>query len=169
MTKKNLLSLTILILSVSVFRYFNFVPNFSPLISMSIFMPKLIKNIYQSLVFIFLTLLISDLSIGMYKYMYLNYIIYFLISIYSYRYFVNFNLKETLKYSLIASIVFFIFSNTFFWMTSGIYEKTINGYLTCITMGLPFFQNTILSTIIFSIIFYYACFIKNKAFLFKFK
>jgi hypothetical protein len=35
------------------------------------------------------------------------------------------------------------------WYGSGVYSKDLAGLISCYTMGLPFFQNTLISSIIY--------------------
>lgn len=51
---------------------------------------------------------------------------------------------------LLASIVFFLITNFAVWWGSGIYPHTTDGLWNCYVMALPFFNNQVLSTWIFS-------------------
>ena len=65
------------------------------------------------------------------------------------------SLKSNINYrilgSLLGACLFFIITNFGVWLTSSFYEKSINGLLNCYIMGIPFFTNTLLSTILFVI------------------
>jgi len=51
-----------------------------------------------------------------------------------------------------GAIVFFLVSNFGSWMSSGIYPMNAAGLLACYAAGLPFFINTLLSTLLFGAI-----------------
>lgn len=56
--------------------------------------------------------------------------------------------------AFIASIVFFVLSNMGVWWSSGLYTQDMNGLNQCFTMAVPFFQNTVASSLFFSIAFF---------------
>ncbi len=49
-----------------------------------------------------------------------------------------------------SSLLFFIVSNFGVWISSPMYSKTITGLVECYTMAIPFFTNSLLSTLVFS-------------------
>ena len=59
-----------------------------------------------------------------------------------------------------SALLFFILSNLGVWLT-GTYGYTLNGLVSCYILAIPFFYNTLLSTILFSIL------IETVYFLFK--
>ena len=91
--------------------------------------------------------------------------------------FVGFLLKRNQKIEHIifggvsASILFFIITNFFVWINSspldGLFycPKTIHGCIKCYIQAIPFFWNTLFSTILYSIIIFYTFkFINAKLF-----
>lgn len=56
--------------------------------------------------------------------------------------------------AFVAAIVFFSLSNVGVWWSSGLYTQDISGLGQCFTMAIPFFQNTVASSLIFSIGFF---------------
>jgi hypothetical protein len=48
-----------------------------------------------------------------------------------------------------GAFVFFFSTNFMVWLTSGMYVKNVAGLLTCYAAGLPFFLNSLLSTLLF--------------------
>ncbi len=52
--------------------------------------------------------------------------------------------------SLVASVVFFILSNFFVWMSGTLYPLTMEGLLTCYVAAIPFFWNTIAGDLFYS-------------------
>ena len=49
-----------------------------------------------------------------------------------------------------GSVWFFITTNFAEWIIWDYYPKTIEGLLACYTLALPFFKNTLISTILFT-------------------
>ena len=51
--------------------------------------------------------------------------------------------------SLLGAIVFFVITNFGVW-ASGFYGYSLEGFIQCYTLAIPFFTHTIISTVIFS-------------------
>jgi len=49
-----------------------------------------------------------------------------------------------------ASLIFFIISNFGVWVTSGMYDHTLAGFVDCYVMALPFLRNTMISDLVFT-------------------
>ena len=62
-------------------------------------------------------------------------------------------------YGLLGSMLFFSISNFGVWLLSGLYTKNLSGLIECYVMAIPFFVNTLFSTIFFS----YLALIAHKA------
>jgi hypothetical protein len=83
--------------------------------------------------------LISDAIIGFHSYMIWVYGSLFLISYLQ-------------RGPILSAMMFFVITNFGVW-TSGWYGYTLEGLLTCYIMAIPFFANTLTSTVIFYILF----------------
>ena len=57
--------------------------------------------------------------------------------------------------SFVSSVLFFIITNFGVWISSEMYEKTLDGLLQCYTMAIPFFRNTITGDLIYTFGFFY--------------
>ncbi len=66
----------------------------------------------------------------------------------------NVNFVRIIAYSLISSFSFFAITNFFVWLGSTGYPQTAEGLAMCYTAAIPFFKNTLLSSLIYSGIFY---------------
>jgi len=73
------------------------------------------------------------------------------------------NLKNLFIYGFAGSLIFFIVSNFGVWalgsacLNDVVYAKNLNGLIECYIMAIPFFQNTLLSTLLFV----YSAFLTN--------
>lgn len=56
--------------------------------------------------------------------------------------------------SLLASIVFFLVTNFMVWVSSGMYPPTFEGLVECYTLAVPFFRNTLIGDMVFSLILF---------------
>ena len=64
--------------------------------------------------------------------------------------------------SFIGALTFFIISNFGVWISGTYYDISAQGLLNCYIMAIPFFTNTLLSTMLFAVIF--ELFISSKYF-----
>ncbi len=55
---------------------------------------------------------------------------------------------------LAASILFFVISNLGVWLSGLLYPMTLDGLLACYIAAIPFFKNTLLSDLFFSIVLF---------------
>ena len=56
--------------------------------------------------------------------------------------------------TLSGSLLFFLVTNFGVWIISGYYEKSIEGLFTCYPMALPFFNNTLAGSVVYSTIMF---------------
>lgn len=64
------------------------------------------------------------------------------------------NIGRVLGGSLLSAVVFFLISNFGAWMYFGMYPLNGAGLMECYVAGIPFFQNTLISQVVFSLILY---------------
>jgi hypothetical protein len=117
------------ILAIIVSRFLPHPPNFTPVIAIFMLSGGL------SLVPLLITYLLTDAVLGFHSYMLWVYASLFAVSYLQ-------------KGPIVSSMVFFIITNFAVW-TSGYYGFNLQGLLMCYTMAIPFFINTLLSTMLF--------------------
>ena len=133
---------------VLLFRIIPHPPNFTPVIVLSLYLP-FIFGIW-SIPFCILGFAITDYFIGFHSLMFwtwgalafTGYTSKFCNKIYS-----------RIVLSFIGAITFFVISNFGVWISGTLYEISMQGLLNCYIMAIPFFTNTLLSTLFFAIIF----------------
>ena len=133
---------------VLLFRIIPHPPNFTPVIVLSLNLP-VIFGIW-SIPFCILGFAITDYFIGFHSLMFwtwgalafTGYTSKFCNKIYS-----------RIVLSFIGAITFFVISNFGVWISGTLYEISVQGLLNCYIMAIPFFTNTLLSTIFFAVIF----------------
>ena len=128
-------------------RIYPYAPNFTPMLSIALLSGLYSKNRFFVLLPI-LIMLISDIMIGNHAivpWVYSSFILIFalgyLVKKSSYSYIFIF--------SILSSIIFFVISNLGVWFTGG-YSYSFNGLIACYTAAIPFFKNTLVSTILYS-------------------
>ena len=139
-------------------------PNFTPIVAVAIMSGYFFKNINLSYIVLLISMLLVDVFIGFYKHMFFVYLSLFLITFIFFKISNKVNSKNLFIFSFFGSLIFFLVSNFGVW-ASGVlspiinlpYEKNLNGLINCYFLAMPFFKNTLLSTIVFS----YAAFLAN--------
>ena len=72
------------------------------------------------------------------------------------------SLKTMLPACVVSSVIFYVVTNTFSWLTDPGYAKTVTGFIQALTVGLPqygatptwmFFRNSLVSDLIFTAAF----------------
>ena len=129
-------------------------PNFTPIIAVSIMSGLLFRNFYLSLIVLLISMLLSDIIIGFHTNMIFVYLSLFLVCYISYAKVIKFNYKNLFIYSFLGSMVFFLISNFGVWLSGNLYTPDLNGLINCYILAIPFFTNTLISTVFFSYIAY---------------
>ena len=140
----------VLILAGVLFRMVPHAPNFTPMLTIALMSGLYFKNKFSILLPIGI-MLISDLFIG--SHAILPWIYFSFLIIYFLGRLIKDNSLHVLLGSIGGSILFFIISNFGVWINGG-YTYSIEGLVTCYMMAVPFFKNTLISTVLFSGIFY---------------
>ena len=150
MNYKNIVLIILFIFCTVMTRLAPHPPNFTPLISIVIFCGIIFKNKYGFLI-PFIAMFISDIWLGFHNVLFYVYFSLLIIFTMSYLYKNNNNLKNIIYLSFSGSILFFIISNFGVWIIG--YPNTFQGFIACYYAAIPFFHNTLLSTLIYSTIF----------------
>ena len=66
--------------------------------------------------------------------------------------YLNYNPLKRLSGATIGALLFFIITNFGVWILGDMYDQNIDGFLLCYTLALPFFLNSLVSTIAFSVV-----------------
>jgi len=154
MNTKNLLIIIFILLGVFT-RIIPHPPNFTAIGAIALFSGAFIKEKHLAFLMPIIIMLMSDLLLG-YKLMLSVYVSF--IAIVGLGWFLQKKqtMKQIIHISLLASIIFFIITNFSVFLTSSMYPKNIIGLIECYTLAIPFFLNTLLSNIIYSIIMFYS-------------
>ena len=125
-------------------------PNFTPIIAVAIMSGYFFRNIYVSFLILLFSMLLSDFFIGFYQNMIFVYFSLLLIVFISSKIIKKINYKNLFIFGFFGSLIFFIISNLGVWFFGNLYEKDLEGLIKCYFLAIPFFKNTLFSTLIFS-------------------
>ena len=120
-------------------------PNFTSVIALSFYIPAAYGLRFIPIVII--SLLFTDLIIGLHSTLLFTHGSVVLIGLIS-RYF-NKSLLFRIFGTLTGAVIFYLVTNFGVWI-NGSYSYDLNGLVTCYALALPFFGNTILSSLIYS-------------------
>tara|TARA_B100001250_G_scaffold363257_1_gene342499 strand:- start:404 stop:925 length:522 start_codon:yes stop_codon:yes gene_type:complete len=121
--------------------------NFTPIIASAIMAPLLLKDRFFGMLIPIFAMFISDIIIGFHPYQFVVYSTLLSISLISPM------SKNYLMFGIFAlggSVWFYITTNFAVWIVWDYYPKTINGLIFCYTSALPFFKNTLISSLLFT-------------------
>ena len=122
-------------------------PNFTPILAFAIISPLLTKDRNLGMLLPVSAMFISDIFIGFHTYQFVVYA-----TILSISFFTPMK-KNYLNLSFIAilsSVWFFVSTNFAVWLMWDYYPKNLEGIIACYTMAIPFFKNTLISTLFFT-------------------
>jgi len=142
---KQLLICLGIFLSLALSRFFPHPPNFTSLLALSFYVPALLGLRYLPALLI--SFAITDIVIGYHTGTFFTWGSVFLIGIMANTF--SKTLTSRLSGALIGAVIFFAVTNFGVWV-SGIYGYTLNGFITCYTLAIPFFAYSVISTLMFS-------------------
>ena len=126
--------------------------NFTPILSAGIFLGFYFRQIFFSIFVVIFSMFLGDLYFGFHNTMIFTYV-GLIISVLVGSFIKNLYVSRILIGSILSSISFFLITNFGVWISSNMYSKNFEGLLQAYILGLPFFHNTLLSTIFYLIFF----------------
>ena len=161
MNIKILLIISVIFL-VSLTRIFPHPPNFTPILALAIFGGAYLPNRITAISLPIISMFISDLIIGFHSQIFSIYATIILLSILGHLMKTK-NFKNFAITGFTGSLIFFIITNFSVWLGGSLYPLTIDGIIQCYIMAIPFFHNTLISTILFlTILFFGYTFAEKK-------
>ena len=133
-------------------RFISHAPNFTAVTAIALFGGVYLNRKYAILLPLVL-MMISDVFIGFHDTIFFTWGSFVLIA------FIGLWVREhkrastILASSIVSAILFFIITNFGAWL-SVLYPHTWNGFITCYTLAIPFFRNTLLSSVIYSTVLF---------------
>ena len=125
--------------------------NFTPVLALGIFSGFFFKQFSKSFFIVVVAMFIGDIFLGFHATMFFTYISLSVAVILGLciKYF---KFKEILLSGMISSVCFFIVTNFGAWLTLPMYEKSFSGLIESYILAIPFFHNTLLSTLLYLVI-----------------
>jgi len=133
------------LIALSASRFIPHPPNFTSLLALSFYIPAIFGIRFIPIVI--LALFFTDLIIGLHSTMFFTIGSVALIGLISKIF--NQSILLRLFGALTGAVIFFVLTNFGVW-ASGSYGYTLNGFISCYLLAIPFFGYSIISTFIFS-------------------
>jgi Family of unknown function (DUF6580) len=148
--RTRLITLSIIVFSIALFRLLPHPPNVSPVAAMALFGGVYFADRRLAFLLPFAALLLSDLLIGLHDsmpFVYAGFALTVLIGFY-----IRSKLSATriVAATVFSSALFFALTNFGVWLTSGIYPATASGLMQAWVAGVPFLQNSLLGNLAFT-------------------
>ena len=122
-------------------------PNFTPIIASAIMAPLLIRDRWFGIAIPIFAMLVADIVIGFHPYQTVIYLTLVVIGLVAPM---QRNIKWITAMAILGPVWFFLVTNFAVWLAWDYYPKTVEGLILCYTMAIPFFQNTLISTCVFT-------------------
>ena len=122
-------------------------PNFTSLIALSFYVPAILGLTYIPA--LILSFAVTDIVIGYHTGTFFTWGSVFLIGLIAQAF--SRTLISRLSGALLGAFIFFLITNFGVWV-SGMYGYTLNGFIDCYLLAIPFFAYNAISTLMFSII-----------------
>ena len=129
------------------------IPNFSPVASVALFSGFYLSNKKLALLIPVACMLISDYFIGFHSLMWAVYLSFAFTVVMGIKMKTS-SSKKVIINSVLSSLIFFFITNSAVWLTGNFYSSDLSGLGLCLTMGIPFFKYTLLSSTVFSTILF---------------
>ena len=148
---KIILSFLYIVLFLLVGRLIPHPPNFTPILAAAIFAPYIINDRWMAMAVPLMAMFIGDVFIGFHSYMLWVYGAIAMSTVIS-KWAMQFGRKyvSLAIMTLLSSVLFYIVTNFAVWIMWDYYPNTLEGLIMCYTMAIPFFQNTILGTVVYT-------------------
>ena len=150
----NKLIIPLIIVLAAITRLMPHPPNFTPIIAIGLFGGAYIQNRSLAMLIPISAMFLSDLFLGFHGTVYFVYGSLLLVTILGMIFINKITIKNCTVAALSSSFLFFLITNLGVWLTSSYYPKNIQGIITCYTMAIPFFNNTLAGTVVYGIIMF---------------
>ena len=134
-------------LALAASRFIPHPPNFTSLLALSFYVPALLGIRYLPALVV--SFFITDLVIGFHSVTLFTWGSIILIGLIS-KFFIS-SISKRILGALLGACLFYLITNFGVW-SLGSYGYTFRGLIECYTLAIPFFGNTIFSTLIYSLI-----------------
>lgn len=128
-------------------------PNFAPIGAMALFGGAYFDKKY-AIIILLVALLVSDVFLGFHSTMLYVYASFILTGIIGLRVSKQKTPITILIASIISSVAFYVITNFGVWLSTDLYPKTITGLAESYILALPFFRNTLIGDLFYTVLLF---------------
>ncbi|MFO8054395.1 MAG: DUF6580 family putative transport protein [Bacteroidales bacterium] len=143
------------VLLVIAWRVFTEIPNFTPVMALAFFGGAYFGKKHIALILPFSAMIISDLILGLHATMLYVYVAFALavgVGVWLRN---RLSVWSIIGGALGSSVIFFVLTNLGVWITGMVgYPMNVGGLMACYTAAIPFFRTEVISTLVFSGVFF---------------
>ncbi len=150
MTNSRMAFIIGLIVIAALIRFIPHPPNFSPIAAIALFGGAYLADKRLAFVLPLLVMLLTDLVLGLHSVMPFVYVAFVITVLLGMRLGQSPRAKYVAATAVGSGVVFFVLTNFGVWLMSGMYTLDMAGLISCYTLALPFFQNTLLANLVFA-------------------
>jgi len=139
-------------------------PNFTPVMAMALFGGAYLTSNRAAFAVPLLAMALSDLLIGLHE---LLLVVYFCILLTTCIGLLLRSRKSLVAVSAAAlgsSVLFFVITNFGVWYSGALYPKSVEGFIACYVAAIPFFQNMLFGTLVYSAILFGGFYLAERIF-----
>ena len=151
---KQLVTISIIVFALALFRLLPHWPNVSPVAAMALFGGAYFADKRMAFIVPFVALFLSDLVLGLHNSMIFVYAGFALTVTIGFLLKDRINITNTTFAVVTSSVLFFLLTNFGAWMTSGLYAKSAAGLMQAYVAGIPFFQNSLLGNAVYTAVIF---------------
>jgi len=165
MSNNKLLIIFLILLGI-LLRFVPHDPNFAPIGAIALFSTSYLPKRYSWSIAL-IVMLMTDIFLGFHSVMIWVYGSYLLIALFnSEEKLSRFSYKKLITKALFSSVLFYLLTNFGVWISTDLYAKNLQGFSECYFLALPFFRNTLMGDMFYSLVFFGGYnYLKNSVFL----
>jgi hypothetical protein len=146
------LTLILIVLALAASRFLPHPPNVSPIAAMALFAGAHFIDRRAAFLVPLGALLLSDLLLGFHSTMAYVYGAFALMVVIGLWLRAHAGVVPLIGAALASSVLFFVITNFGSWLSHNMYPKTADGLLAAYTAAIPFFRNTVLGDVMFTLL-----------------
>jgi len=150
MHNPRLTTLVMLIAAAAATRLIPHPPNLTSVTALALFGGAYFSNRWQAFLVPLIALVVSDVMLGLYKHMEVQYLSFALIVCIGFQLQQRRTAPRVASAALLGALVFFVVTNLGVWAFDSLYPKTFTGLIACYVAAIPFFRNTLLGDLIYT-------------------
>ncbi len=121
-------------------------PNFAPITAMALFGGAYFSDKRLAFIIPLIAMFLSDLVLGFHSTQLVVYGCFMLITVIGFRLKDNKSVSEIAMASVAGSIIFFTLTNFAVWLFGSLYPFNFSGLIACFAAAIPFYDNSIFSS-----------------------